>query len=149
MSLFRDSGAYHLLSSNFWAESAWNVGTCLNMAWTALACLDYFVNSLIWNDNLHDPAPVWCDISMCYAFFGSIDLTLILGSRVQLASVVAVPAAVLCTIRRIYFMTSGNMPSTITEVDFTTDSFHCSFLILLPRNTVLWCLTSLCALEFP
>lgn len=75
---------------------AWNIGIVLNMAWTGLACLNFFINSIIWNDNLDNPAPIWCDIS----------------SRVHIASVIAVPVTVLCTIRRIYLLTIGDMPLT-------------------------------------
>ena len=41
---------------------AWNTGTCLFMAWTGLGCLNYFINSIIWNGNTVNWAPVWCDI---------------------------------------------------------------------------------------
>lgn len=43
--------------------TAWNTGTCLFMAWTGLACLNSFVNSIVWNGNVINWAPVWCDIS--------------------------------------------------------------------------------------
>ncbi|KAF8225998.1 fungal pheromone STE3G-protein-coupled receptor [Tricholoma matsutake] len=78
---------------------AWNIGICLNMAWTALACLNYFINSVIWNDNVNNPAPVWCDIS----------------SRIYLSSIIAIPVAVLCTTRRVYLITIGHMPLTTTQ----------------------------------
>jgi len=47
-----------------WHLEAQNVGTCLYMIWTALACLTYFVNSIVWSGNTTNWAPVWCDISM-------------------------------------------------------------------------------------
>lgn len=79
---------------------AWNAGTCLNIAWTVLACLNFFINSVIWNDNLSNPAPVWCDIS----------------TRVDIACNIAIPVAFLCTLRRIYLITTGNMPSAIATL---------------------------------
>ncbi|KAF8240550.1 STE3-domain-containing protein [Tricholoma matsutake] len=78
---------------------AWNIGMSLNMAATGLGCLIYSINSIIWNDNVNNPAPIWCDIS----------------SRVQLAASIAAPVAVLCTIRRIYLLTVGYMPLTTNE----------------------------------
>ncbi len=45
-----------------WHFQAWNAGTCLYMAWTAVACLNQFVNSVVWHGNAYNPAPVWCDI---------------------------------------------------------------------------------------
>jgi hypothetical protein len=32
------------------------------MTWTALASLNFFINSIIWNGNVVNWAPVWCDI---------------------------------------------------------------------------------------
>ncbi|KAF8136054.1 pheromone A receptor-domain-containing protein [Mycena galopus ATCC 62051] len=46
-----------------WHLEAWNTGTCLYMIWTALANLILFINSIIWNGNVLDSAPVWCDIA--------------------------------------------------------------------------------------
>ncbi|KAI5119269.1 hypothetical protein M0805_007271 [Coniferiporia weirii] len=69
-----------------WHLQAWNAGTCLYMLWTSLACLNLFVNSIVWHDNVLNPAPVWCDIS----------------SRIILGVAVAIPAASLCINRRLY-----------------------------------------------
>ncbi|TDL27002.1 fungal pheromone STE3G-protein-coupled receptor [Rickenella mellea] len=63
-----------------------NTGIHLYMFWLSLACLNHFVNSLIWHDNSIDMAPVWCDIS----------------SRITLATCVAIPASTLCIIRRLH-----------------------------------------------
>jgi len=41
---------------------AWSAGPCMYMIWTGLACLNQFINSIIWNGNAIDFAPVWCDI---------------------------------------------------------------------------------------
>jgi len=45
---------------------AWNTGTCLYMAWVGLACLGLCVNSILWNGNTVNWAPVWCDICEFY-----------------------------------------------------------------------------------
>lgn len=47
-----------------WHLQSWNAGTCLYMLWTALACLNQFVNSIVWHNNAINWAPVWCDICM-------------------------------------------------------------------------------------
>ena len=39
-----------------------NTGTCLFMAWAGISCLYQFINSIIWNGNIVDWSPVWCDI---------------------------------------------------------------------------------------
>lgn len=52
---------HHLLTDPF-CILAWNTGTCLYMAWTALGCLNGFINSIVWNGNAINWAPVWCDI---------------------------------------------------------------------------------------
>lgn len=43
---------------------AWHrtVATCAYMVWTALGCLVYFVDSIVWNGNTVNWAPRWCDI---------------------------------------------------------------------------------------
>jgi hypothetical protein len=45
-----------------WHVQAWNVGTCAYIIWASVACLFEFINSLVWNGNILNPAPVWCDI---------------------------------------------------------------------------------------
>ena len=42
--------------------AARNTGTCLFMFWTGLGCLVQCVNSIVWNKNMVDRAPVYCDI---------------------------------------------------------------------------------------
>lgn len=69
-----------------WHLQAWNSGTCYYMIWTALACLNQFINSVVWHGNVINWAPVWCDISI----------------RIMLGTSVAIPAASLCINRRLY-----------------------------------------------
>ena len=45
-----------------WHLEAWNSGTCYYMIWVALACLNQFVNSVVWANDALNRAPVWCDI---------------------------------------------------------------------------------------
>ncbi|THU83827.1 STE3-domain-containing protein [Dendrothele bispora CBS 962.96] len=73
-----------------WHLQAWNSGTCLFMIWTALGCLNLFINSIIWRNDAIDRAPVWCDIS----------------SALMVAINVALPAASLCINRRLYKIAS-------------------------------------------
>ena len=47
-----------------------NTGTCLFMAWAGISCLYQFINSVIWNGNIVNWSPVWCDIC-------TVDLNLI------------------------------------------------------------------------
>ena len=53
--------------------SAWNVGTPLFLAWAGLGCLFLGINSIIWNHNTVNWAPVWCDISQFPSFALSND----------------------------------------------------------------------------
>nr|AAQ96349.3 pheromone receptor Rcb3 B47 [Coprinopsis cinerea] len=73
-----------------WHLQAWNSGTCLYMIWTAIGCLNMFINSIIWHRNAIDWAPVWCDIS----------------TRLVVGISVAIPAASLCINRRLYKIAS-------------------------------------------
>jgi pheromone a factor receptor len=56
------------------------------MIWTGLACLNLFINSVVWTGNAINWAPVWCDIS----------------SKFIIGVSVAIPAASLCINRRLY-----------------------------------------------
>lgn len=69
-----------------WHLQSWNSGTCYYMIWTSLACLNQFVNSVVWSSNALNIAPVWCDIS----------------TRITIGASVGIPAASLCINRRLY-----------------------------------------------
>ncbi|KAF7300917.1 Pheromone receptor [Mycena kentingensis (nom. inval.)] len=69
-----------------WHLHAWNSGTCFYIMWSALACLNQFVNSVVWANDMVNRAPIWCDIS----------------SRIMLGGSVGIPAASLCINRRLY-----------------------------------------------
>jgi len=69
-----------------WHIQAWNTGTCLYMIWTGLACLNQFINSVIWTGNAINWAPVWCDIS----------------ARFMIGAAIGIPTASLCINRRLY-----------------------------------------------
>lgn len=56
------------------------------MAWVSLGCVVYTVDAIIWNGNLSNPAPIWCDIS----------------TKIQLGVSIALPAVSLCINRRLF-----------------------------------------------
>ncbi|KAI0246665.1 GPCR fungal pheromone mating factor [Lactifluus subvellereus] len=70
----------------YWHFEAWNTGTCFYMAWTGLGCLIQCINSIVWNKNMVNRAPIYCDIA----------------TRIQVALNVAIPASSLCISRRLY-----------------------------------------------
>lgn len=41
------------------------MGTVLWIFWAGTGCLIYFINAIIWRDNVTNWAPVWCDIGEC------------------------------------------------------------------------------------
>ena len=47
--------------------SAWSVGTHLFLAWVGLDCLFLGIDSIIWNNNTSNWAPVWCDIGQFFS----------------------------------------------------------------------------------
>jgi pheromone a factor receptor len=49
-----------------WHIKSRNSGTLLYIGWAFIGNLTYLVNAIVWNGNLLNPAPVWCDIG---AFF--------------------------------------------------------------------------------
>ncbi|KII84143.1 hypothetical protein PLICRDRAFT_57948 [Plicaturopsis crispa FD-325 SS-3] len=83
-----------------WHLEAWNTGTCLYMVWAALACLNNFINSVVWNNNAINWAPLWCDIS----------------TKFMIGASVAIPAASLCINRRLYYIASVQSV-TITKAE--------------------------------
>jgi pheromone a factor receptor len=91
-----------------WHLQSWNTGTCLFMAWTGLSCLILSINSMVWNGNAYNHAPVWCDISKASTLIlygGRYILThhfTIAATRILVGAAVAIPAASLCINRRLY-----------------------------------------------
>jgi len=77
----------------YWHLEAWNAGTCLFMAWTGLGCFIQCINSIIWNHNTINRAPIYSDI---VAYF-------------QAGLGVAIPAASLCINRRLYKIATANV----------------------------------------
>nr|AGG68691.2 putative pheromone receptor [Flammulina velutipes]QHW03268.1 putative pheromone receptor protein isoform s5 [Flammulina filiformis] len=75
-----------------WHLQAWNVGTCSYMFWVGLASLNAFINSIVWNHNAVNWAPVWCDIS----------------SRIIIAENVAIATCSLAINRRLYFIATSD-----------------------------------------
>ncbi|KAJ7440959.1 pheromone receptor Rcb2 B44 [Mycena latifolia] len=73
-----------------WHLQAWNSGTCYFMLWTALACLNQFINSIVWAQYISNFAPWWCEISI----------------RIILGASVGIPASSLCIVRRLYTIAS-------------------------------------------
>lgn len=45
-----------------WHLQAWNSGTCFYMMWASIACLNQFVNSVVWANDAINKAPLWCEI---------------------------------------------------------------------------------------
>lgn len=90
-----------------WHWSARNVGTLLYIAWTFTGSLIYLVDSIVWRGNLHNPAPVWCDIS----------------TKILVGLNVAVPAVLLCINRRLYNIAS------MKHVALSQNQVKCDFPI--------------------
>ncbi|KAI0283496.1 GPCR fungal pheromone mating factor [Russula brevipes] len=77
----------------YWHLNAWNAGTCLYMAWTGLGCLVQCINSIVWNKNMIDKAPIYSDIAV----------------RIRIGIAVAIPACSLCITRRLYKIATANV----------------------------------------
>lgn len=61
-SLFAFTSASVPLTWHLTEASSWNAGTCLFIFWTGLSSLVWFVNSIVWDGNVVNWTPVWCDI---------------------------------------------------------------------------------------
>ncbi|KAF8870067.1 fungal pheromone STE3G-protein-coupled receptor [Gymnopilus junonius] len=73
-----------------WHLQAMNSGTSYFIIWSSLACLNQFINSIIWAGNALNTAPIWCEISI----------------RIMMAASVGIPASSLCINRRLYRIAS-------------------------------------------
>ena len=75
------------------------------MIWVGLGCLLQCINSIIWNKNVINRAPVYCDICELLDE-SSLENSLIhhhpTATRIQVALNVAIPACSLCINRRLY-----------------------------------------------
>ena len=96
--------------------SAWNTGTCLYMIWVGLGCLLQCINSIVWNKNMINRAPVYCDIckSLDELCLESLFILSPTATRFQVALSVAIPACSLCINRRLYKI------ATMKTVAFTS-----------------------------
>lgn len=75
------------------------------MFWTGLGCLIQFVNSVVWDQNIINRAPIYCDIGKSFdALFSSISSLFRYPAvtRIQVALNVAIPSCTLCINRRLY-----------------------------------------------
>lgn len=61
-----------------WQLQSWNTGTCMFSIWVSLACLDCFIRTVVWRDNVNNYAPIYCDI--CSSFKPPMSVFLLLTS---------------------------------------------------------------------
>lgn len=81
-----------------WHLQAGNTATCLYIVWVSLSNLTLFVNSVLWDGNVVDRSPIWCDIS----------------GRQIIATYVAIPATCLCIQRLVYHILSDPIAGSTT-----------------------------------
>ena len=111
--MFSGIGIILSLIPLWWHLKSWkvHVGTCAYMIWTALGCLVHFVDSIVWNENIINWAPVWCDIgTFKYNFTQISSHKLDSDIRIRVAVAVALPASTLCIIRLMYNITLVTTP---------------------------------------
>ena len=98
---------------------AWNTGTCLYMIWAGLGCLVQCINSIVWNKNMVNRAPIYCDIGESVdpsSLERSLTLRHHTVARLQVAQNVAIPACSLCINRHLYRVATAKvMTSTDTD----------------------------------
>jgi hypothetical protein len=54
-----------LTLSSPWHIRNKNTGSLLYIFWSFTGNLIYFVDAIVWSENIRNPAPVWCDIGQC------------------------------------------------------------------------------------
>lgn len=92
-----------------WHLQAWNSGTCYFMIWSALSCLNKFVNSIVFAHGAVDSAPALCEICeflrpmAADSFSPNVGFT---ATRITIGASIGIPAASLCINRRLYKIAS-------------------------------------------
>ncbi|KIM26530.1 hypothetical protein M408DRAFT_72477 [Serendipita vermifera MAFF 305830] len=88
-----------LVTSAPWHVKSRNSGTLLYIGWALVGNLIFLVNTVVWNGNISNPAPIWCDIAT----------KLIIGLNV------AMPCVSLCIQRRLYHISRISQVSPTHE----------------------------------
>ena len=106
-----------------WHLQGWNAGTCIYMLWVSRACLVEFVDSVVWNGNVNDPAPVWCDICEYPSIpYSDKPADAGLATKFLIGAGIGIPAASLCINRRLFRISRMNTANvTRQEVRTLTD----------------------------
>lgn len=100
-----------------WHLRQWNTSTVWFMTWTSLACLNQFVNSVIWHGNVINRTPWWCDVS----------------SRIILGAAVGIPASCMSINRRLFIFTHLKIVSVSSKMkirEALIDTIICFFFPL-------------------
>lgn len=118
--IFAFLGFFIVLIPLPWHLQAWNSGTCIFMIWTAIGCLNQFINSIVWHGNFTDWAPLWCDICksgtrLVFQLWFLITLRS-QASRLMVGISVAIPAASLCINRRLHKIATCRTPNSFAHV---------------------------------
>ena len=95
--------------------SAWNTGPCLYMIWAGLGCLIQCVNSIVWNKNIIDRVPTYCDTGKSINLLSlkrPLTLRHRIVARIQVAENIAIPACSLCINRRFYKIATARAAMT-------------------------------------
>ncbi|KAH8823716.1 STE3-domain-containing protein [Flagelloscypha sp. PMI_526] len=79
-----------------WHLHSWNVGTVMYMLWTGTICLIFAINSVVWNENAINWAPVWCDIS----------------TRIHIGAQIGILCSSLCINRRLFHIAQSKAVNT-------------------------------------
>ncbi|KAI0796071.1 GPCR fungal pheromone mating factor [Abortiporus biennis] len=67
----------------------WNVGGILYVVWSAILCLNQFINMVVWRNDAINRSPVWCDIFIRLSYIGSLGIIsagMVLARRIYLIS---------------------------------------------------------------
>lgn len=89
------------------------------MVWTALGCLNQFINSIVWANDAINYAPVWCDICTLFMPYNraSTRLTVFFpATKFMVGYSVGIPCASLCINRRLYHIATANTV-TVTKAE--------------------------------
>lgn len=88
-----------------WHIKSMNAGTTFYMLWTSIACLNHFINALIWKGNVYMNAPAWCEICTSSRPRRSLCADIFSAFRIKIGAAVGIPLSTLCIMRQLYLIT--------------------------------------------
>lgn len=91
-----------------WHWQARNIGTLSIIAWLFVVNMIYAINAIVWDANVNNPAPIWCDISELQnsLLMLSRQTDIYLATKLIIGANTALPLATMCVCKHLALVSS-------------------------------------------